>query len=289
MHRLAWLLIIGLATTALAAPKLGRSKASQRIAEFAFARLDPDAIEIRHIPQQGDRALVEATIALALQFRKNADQQWLVDAIRLGDREWIAAAELAAAAGVSLPLNVPAHKAATVIDPMHVHPTEAEAARQRMNELGSAPLIAKAIHIRRVISLNDTRTTAEATVTLSFRFKPAGTADWVIEAARAGDGNWFDTVRLTATLNEQRRQATLQAMKLLAAGIERYVLEDGSLPAGKDMREITDVLHPLYMQVLVQDDGWGRPMEYTFSGFTFRLLSLGADGLRGTADDIIFP
>jgi hypothetical protein len=49
------------------------------------------------------------------------------------------------------------------------------------------------------------------------------------------------------------------------------------------------MLHPSYMSDLVRMDGWGRPIVYEPNGATFRLVSLGADGLQGTPDDIVMP
>jgi hypothetical protein len=53
---------------------------------------------------------------------------------------------------------------------------------------------------------------------------------------------------------------------------------------------LTDVLHPLYMSELIREDGWGAPILYeTTPPAGYRLLSLGADGRRGTPDDIVAP
>jgi hypothetical protein len=42
------------------------------------------------------------------------------------------------------------------------------------------------------------------------------------------------------------------------------------------------------MSDLIRDDGWGMPIIYQVMGTTYRLLSSGPDGVRGTADDLVF-
>ena len=42
------------------------------------------------------------------------------------------------------------------------------------------------------------------------------------------------------------------------------------------------------MKDLVRLDAWGKPIHYEVTGpATFRLISFGADGIRGTPDDVV--
>ncbi len=77
-------------------------------------------------------------------------------------------------------------------------------------------------------------------------------------------------------------------MRKLADAVEKYRARNGSLPDARDIVGLTDILHPEYMNELVREDGWGRPISYELAGQgTFRLISDGPDGRRGTADDIV--
>jgi hypothetical protein len=77
-------------------------------------------------------------------------------------------------------------------------------------------------------------------------------------------------------------------MQKLAAAIEKYRAATGSLPDAKDIVGLTDILNPQYMNELVREDGWGKPIVYEVTGpSTFRLVSRGADGEPGTRDDIV--
>ncbi len=59
------------------------------------------------------------------------------------------------------------------------------------------------------------------------------------------------------------------------------------MPNANEIVALTNILHPLYMSELVRLDAWGRQIQVEVSGSAFRLISTGADGVRGTADDII--
>lgn len=163
-------------------------------------------------------------------------------------------------------------------------------ARRRINEIGRSKLIPDAIEIRRIVSQSENEAIAEATITLAFQFKRASpNSDWKVEAVRLGDRDWISLDELLAALNEGRKRTTTQSMQQLSAGIEKYRTIKGALPDARDIVGLTDVLHPAYMTQLVREDGWGNPLIYEVTGgATFRLISRGADGRQGTADDIVF-
>jgi type II secretion system (T2SS) protein G len=150
-------------------------------------------------------------------------------------------------------------------------------ARKKIAEIGSSNLIP-----------DDTSAIAEASVTLAFQFKRAsGNSDWRIEAVRLGDRDWISLDELLAAINEGRRRTTTERMQQLAAGIEKYRSGTGNLPSMRDIVALTDILYPAYMSMLVREDGWGNPILFEVSGNTYRLISRGADGRRGTNDDIV--
>lgn len=162
-------------------------------------------------------------------------------------------------------------------------------ARKKIAAIGQSSLIPDAIEIRRIVSQTDKEAIAEATITLAFQFKRAApTAEWRIEAVRLGDRDWISLDELVAAVNEGRRRTTSQSMQQLAAAVEKYRTANGSLPNARDIVALTDALHPTYMSDLIREDGWGRPIAYEVTGSTtFRFVSAGPDGRRGTADDIV--
>ena len=78
--------------------RLSHDEARKKIAEIGRSNLVPDAIEIRRIVSQTDtQAIAEATITLAFQFKRDApNAEWRIQAVRLGDRDWISLDEILA-------------------------------------------------------------------------------------------------------------------------------------------------------------------------------------------------
>ena len=161
--------------------------------------------------------------------------------------------------------------------------------RRRIAEIGQSNLVPDAIEIRRIVSQTDTSAIAEATVTLAFQFRRDNpNAEWRIEAVRLGDRDWISLDELLAAINEGRRRTTTEGLNRLAEGVEKYRSMNGMLPAARDIVALTDTLYPAYMNMLVREDGWGNPIIYEVTGnTTYRLTSRGADGLQGTADDVV--
>jgi hypothetical protein len=201
--------------------------------------------------------------------------------------------ELLAAIGAVRTATVPATAPRTepevpLTETFHVNNTDFERERRSMVDIGSSPLVPDALEIRRVISQNEKRAIAEATVTLSFQFSRGGpNRQWRIDAARLGDRDWINVADLLAAFNEGRRRQTASSLQKLVAGINNYRTKSGALPAVIDIIDLTDLLHPNYMTELVRTDGWGRAIILEVAGPTFRLVSRGPDGLRGTSDDVI--
>jgi hypothetical protein len=94
---------------------------------------------------------------------------------------------------------------------------------------------------------------------------------------------------LIAALNESKRKVTAASLEKLTAGVATYRQQNGSLPAGADIKALADVLHPLYMKDLILDDAWGRQILVETASPNIRFRSVGADGVNGTADDLVSP
>ena len=162
-------------------------------------------------------------------------------------------------------------------------------ARQKIAQIGRSNLVPDAVEIRRIVSQSETEAIAESSVTLAFQFKrPNANSEWRISAVRLGDRDWISMDELLAAINEGRRRTTVEGLQKLAGAIAKYREMNGAIPAEPDITKLTDVLHPLYISELIRQDGWGDPLEYQVVGSTFRLVSAGPDGLRGTPDDIVF-
>ena len=100
MKRAAHLLLIALfLLPACASARLSHDEARKRIVAIGQSSLVPDAVEIRRIVSQSDTsAIAESTVTLAFQFKRaNQNAEWQIEAVRLGDRDWVSLGELIAA------------------------------------------------------------------------------------------------------------------------------------------------------------------------------------------------
>lgn len=160
-------------------------------------------------------------------------------------------------------------------------------ARKQIAEIGNSSLVPDSIHIQRIVSQTDKDAIAETSVALAFEFQRAKSSDpWHIAAVRMGDRDWVGVAEIIAAVNESRRRTTLESFQKLAVGIEAYRQRNGASPNATDIVGLTNTLHPTYMTDLVRLDAWGRQIRYEVVGTSFRLLSDGADGVRGTPDDL---
>jgi len=160
--------------------------------------------------------------------------------------------------------------------------------RKQIAELGSSTLTPDAVSIRRVVSQSGDHLIAETSVELAVQFeRDSASSPWHIASVRLGDKNWVSVPQFIAALQEVERKTTSTSLAKLVAGVTTYRQRNGSLPVAKDIRALSDVLHPLYMTDLVLDDAWGRPIELETLDSNIRFRSLGPDGKSGTADDIL--
>jgi len=162
--------------------------------------------------------------------------------------------------------------------------------RKQVAELGTSTLIPQAVSVRRIVGGSGNRLIAETTVELAFQFeRDTPGSPWHISSVRLGDQNWISVSELIAAINETRRKETVAALRKLDAGVKAYQQRNGIPPSASTITALSDVLHPQYMTDLVLDDAWGHPLEIESVGSNFRFRSVGADGRRGTSDDIMYP
>jgi hypothetical protein len=163
-----------------------------------------------------------------------------------------------------------------------------EEVRKQIADIGKSSMLPDSIQIQRIVSQSDTAAIAETTVSMAFEFrKDKSSGPWRIASVRLGDRDWVDVNELLAAVNESRRRTTLEGMQKLASGIAAYRQSTGAVPNATEIVGLTNLLHPLYMSDLVRQDAWGRAIHFEVSGTSYRLISFGADGMRGTSDDIV--
>src|SRR5262245_66648489 len=85
------LLIVWFALSACTSGGLSQGEARKKIAAIGQSNLVPEAIQILRIVSQSDTsAIAESTVTLAFQFKRaNANADWRIESVRLGDQDWI--------------------------------------------------------------------------------------------------------------------------------------------------------------------------------------------------------
>ncbi len=160
-------------------------------------------------------------------------------------------------------------------------------ARQQIASLGGSTLVPSEIEIERIMIETGSRAVAETSVKMAFQFEKDSGGEWRIVSARLGDRQWVDVELLFQALTRQYSDNTSAALEKLAAGVEQYQAQNGSLPQLGTESALADILHPLFMEDLIRQDAWGREIRYERRGDdAYALRSSGPDGVHGSPDDI---
>lgn len=127
---------------------------------------------------------------------------------------------------------------------------------------------------------------AEARVRAAFKLEKVNET-WVVREIRIGKRPWEKIEDILRALDQIKTQDTRKLLDQVMAAVERYREKAGNLPNFTDYISLSDLLSPNFLNPLIREDSWQRPLAAYKSGPNgIRLVSLGADGLPGTADDI---
>ena len=92
------ILLLGLVTGCGASRKLGEDRAKDKILELGLLDLKDKQIQVQRVIHSGEnQAVAEASLQMAFRLSKAKGKDWQVNAIRLGDRDWIGVAAFLAA------------------------------------------------------------------------------------------------------------------------------------------------------------------------------------------------
>jgi hypothetical protein len=161
-------------------------------------------------------------------------------------------------------------------------------ARDRIQELGLIQFADKDVQIKEIVQSGDDQAVAEVNLSLAFRLSRAKSGEWQVNALRLGDRNWLDIKAFISALNEVRLRETRENLTKLLNGMKLFKEKSGKYRQARNIVELTDILVPNFMSEMIRHDGWNRELVVSFtSPDSFELISLGADGVRGTADDIV--
>ncbi|HKY32557.1 MAG TPA: type II secretion system protein GspG [Candidatus Polarisedimenticolia bacterium] len=128
-----------------------------------------------------------------------------------------------------------------------------------------------------------------------YRGRPAGAALLLSAAVLAAScdrgGGPTTAEQVAGAVGEQidraHRERTLDRLEQLRTALTRYAIDhDGAVPEGSSLGSISAELSPRYLPMVPAEDGWGNTMSYASDGRSYSIVSAGADGISGSADDI---
>jgi len=94
-------------------------------------------------------------------------------------------------------------------------------------------------------------------------------------------------VQQTAEQAREPYKETAADIRLIATAIGTYAVDNNRYPSANSVVDLAVRLEGKYVSKLPYNDAWGRQFEIRSSDDHYEIRSLGADGIRGTADDIV--
>ena len=93
---------------------------------------------------------------------------------------------------------------------------------------------------------------------------------------------------LTSALQRARQKRTMADLRTVATAVSAYGIDYGFMPKLGDaaVEALGPYLVPTYVRHMPALDGWHRSMRYQAEGFSYTLMSYGADGLAQPARPI---
>jgi type II secretion system (T2SS) protein G len=160
--------------------------------------------------------------------------------------------------------------------------------KEKIQELGLIELKGEQVEIKNISQNAGSQAVAEANFRLALKLSRAEGRDWQIDAVRLGDRNWLEVKTFLAALSEVRARETRENLQKLLEGLRKFKEKNGKHPQAQNIVKLTDILFPAYMSEIIRYDAWNRELIFNSTRpDSFELLSLGADGVRVTPDDIV--
>lgn len=124
-----------------------------------------------------------------------------------------------------------------------------------------------------------------ADVSTAFRFDKRD-GKWRVAEVRIGDNKWEDVEILTRAVGVEKNARARAELETIRTALEAFKRERGFYVNAENSAALFDFLAPRYIARIIRTDPWHHPYRYTGDRQTFTLSSDGADGKKGTADDI---
>jgi type II secretory pathway pseudopilin PulG len=90
-----------------------------------------------------------------------------------------------------------------------------------------------------------------------------------------------------------KQKLTMADMRSIATALEAFKIDNGACPGATpgevEVAWIREYVQPIYIRTLPLNDAWGRPFLFWSDGESYRIASLGSDGILDRSYEEIVP
>ena len=160
--------------------------------------------------------------------------------------------------------------------------------REEIQGLGFGKLEQMRIQVQKISLISEDQAVAEVDIESTLKIARDKNKNWQIQSVRVGDRNWIELKAFQEAFTQVLSRQTRESLEKLLGGLNKYKQAKGFYPQAPDITKLTDILAPDYMPDVIRYDAWNRLLVYKMAeADSFRLSSLGPDGIADTKDDII--
>jgi len=159
-------------------------------------------------------------------------------------------------------------------------------ARDLLQHLGGANLSKDQVQIKKIEAGAGGGAIIEAQIETAFRVQKEKSG-WRIAEVRLGDRQWESFELIEEAVKREKMRRTTAILNKFAAGLQAYQQAHGQYAVTDEIDELLDYLSPRHIPLPSRFDLWGKQFDYDGSAASYRLISAGPDGKRGTKDDLI--
>ncbi len=102
-----------------------------------------------------------------------------------------------------------------------------------------------------------------------------------------GDAGEEYAQELLHGLDQGKIVGTKGTMENLGRALSTYAVDHGGYPVGSALQDATTALVPAFLRFAITVDAWNHQFSYHSDGRSYTLTSPGADGMIGSADDVV--
>lgn len=277
-------------TYAEAKADLSSKQAANALRRTAGAELKSSAVRVKSVSAgSGSSASVIADIRSVFRFATDADGQWHVAEINIGQDRWEDIDLVARALGTQAITGEcnspdPPFRGKSASDP------SVKRARCLLASLLGVELPSDAVRIQEVDPLPlPLASQASAVVTTWLRVEARlskNKSGWQVTELRTGSHDWINLESLTAAVNQQKQLQARTELAFIAVALEKFRRDRGFYVVSDKQAVAIDFLSPRYLTRVIRVDPWHKPYHYLGQRDHFTLRSSGPDGKVDTADDI---